>query len=348
MIAPLPDEAAVQPGEALCQLVVDVHAAWAIAHRMGVLAHQEGFAADSRSLVWAAEVEDVTALRADRLGLEVVGVHAGIEVGVRAGVITLIVDWPPWVAASHPLRHPHEVTTGSRFVAEGPDDHRWVILVPLDGAFHPVQAGFRPAGIIARVSLPAKELEPVRFIVTFLDHPEAQLVGKIKYSRMGRIVAGTDRVDTGPLHHDQVGPRIILVEHATADRVDLVPIHPAEDHLPSVDTEEVTGYLNSPETQPQAQRFRCGADAGLVEPRHLSTPRLDLSDRERRNFAGQYEPLLDAELGNLNLDRKSMLFTVDLGIDRSSPVGRIVGAQPEIIYRPVRTAQHRDVAKDTR
>ena len=86
------------------------------------------------------------------------------------------------------------------------------------------------------------------FVVAFIDHPEAELVSKIKYARMRRIVAGADRIDPCSLHHDHVGSRVRLVEHPAPDRVGFMPVHTAEDHLPPVDAEDVTINLNPPET----------------------------------------------------------------------------------------------------
>jgi hypothetical protein len=69
--------------------------------------------------------------------------------------------------------------------------------------------------VIAGISLPAKGFEPMRLIVTLLDHPETELISKIKYARVRGIVAGPDGVDACSLHSDQIGAGILFVEHPT-------------------------------------------------------------------------------------------------------------------------------------
>src|SRR6476620_11336378 len=100
-----------------------------------------------------------------------------------------------------------------------------MILVPLDGPLHPVQTGLKPAWIIARISLPTTEFEAMRLVVALLDHPESELVGEIKDTRMRGIVAGPDSVDACLLHHDQIRAGVLLVEHPTPNRMGLMPIH---------------------------------------------------------------------------------------------------------------------------
>src|SRR6476620_1962545 len=239
--------------------------------------------------------------------------------------------WTRWVTASHPVRHPLEVLARTRLVAERPDDHRRMILVPLDGPLHPVQTGLKPAWIIARISLPVTELEPVRLVITLLDHPESELVGKIKYSRMRWIVAGPDGIDTCSLHHDQICAGVLLVEHPTPNRVGLMPIHSAEDHLTAIDAQDVAINLDPAKAESDAHRLAHRPDLGLIQLGYFRSPRIHLAYRERRHVVGAADALPDAELGNRDLHWESALGRDDLRIDRSLAVQGVLGPKPKII-----------------
>ena len=98
--------------------------------------------------------------------------------------------------------------------------------------------------------MPATNFKPVRLVVTLIDHPAAQFISKIKYPWMGRVVAGANGIHTCPFHHDQVGSGVLLVEHPAFDRVDLMSVYAAEDHLSPVDLEDVAGNFDAPKAQP--------------------------------------------------------------------------------------------------
>src|SRR4051812_46597190 len=109
--------------------------------------------------------------------------------------------------------------------------------------------------IIAGISLPAKGSEPVRLVVTLLDDPEAQVIGKIKYARMGWIVARSDGVDACSLHCDQIGAGILFVEHPTPNGVDFMPVHAPEDHPVAIDAENVAINLDVAKAQTHVHGF---------------------------------------------------------------------------------------------
>src|SRR6185312_5455373 len=218
-----------------------------------------------------------------------------------------------------------------RLIAKRPDDHRRMILVPLDGPLHPVKTGLKPAWIIAGISLPATEFEPVRLVITLLDHPESELIGKIKYPRMRGIVAGPDGVDACLFHHDQIRAGVLLVEHPTPNRVGLMPIHPAEDHLIAIDSQDVAINLNAAKAESHAQRLARRTDPDLVKPGNFRTPRIHLAYREPRHVVGAVKALPAAELGNGDLHRESVLGRDDLWIDPSLAVQGVLCPKPKII-----------------
>ena len=151
MITPLPDEATVQSRIALGQFVVLGQCAGTVAHRMPVLAEQERLAAYAYRLGRCRQVRHRTHLVADRFGLEQVGIHPRVDVGVCAAVVALVVHRPFMITSPDPVGHLGEVAAGARFVAQRPDDDRRMVLVSLDRAFDPVKVGRFPSGIVARI-----------------------------------------------------------------------------------------------------------------------------------------------------------------------------------------------------
>ena len=69
---------------------------------------------------------------------------------------------------------------------------------------------------------------------------------------------------------------------------------------------------------------------------------------KRRHRGPISEGLPQAEFGDLDLDREGAVAGDHLRIDRSDPVGRVPGAEPEIVDRARRPAEQCDVAEDAR
>ena len=203
--------------------------AWAYSHiRNGLLRTRRASA--------GPQPRDRSGLAADRRGLDEVRIHPGVHVGVGAGVVALVVHRTLRVAAVHPVRHLGQVDAGAGLVAERPDDHAGMVLVPLHGALDPVQVGRRPARVVARVVLSSRsKTKPwvSRSHSSITQKPSSSARSSTRGMR--RVVAGPDRVDAGLLHHDQIGAGVILVEDPAALRMGLVSVHPAEDHLAPVD-----------------------------------------------------------------------------------------------------------------
>ena len=151
MITPLPDEATVQPRIALGQFVVLGQCAGAVAHRVPVLTEQERLAAYAHGLGRRRQIGDRTELATDRFGLEKIGIHPRVDVGVGAAVVALVVHRPFMITGPDPGGHLGEIAAGSRLVAQGPDDDRGMVLVSLDRALDPVEVGGLPTGIVARI-----------------------------------------------------------------------------------------------------------------------------------------------------------------------------------------------------
>ena len=344
VITPFPDEAAVQPAVAGGQRIVLSERTRSVAHGVRVLAHQERFAADPAGLGRPAAVEG-TGFTTDRCGLDQVRVHPRVDVGVRAGVITLVVHGAFGVPGVHPLGGGGQVDSGAGLVAERPDHHAGMVLVPFHGAFDPIQVAVLPPRIVARVVLPAAEDETVGLQVALVDHPEAELVGQVEHAGMRRVVAETDRIDSCSLHHDQIGAGVILVEHASAERVSFVAVHPAEDHLATVDAEHVSVDRHRPKSQPQLSFFAGRGDRGLIQAGLFGTPRVDLTHVERGHVGRSSEGLLHPQLGNGDGDREPT-GGAQLRLDAARAVLVVGGAQPDVLEAARRTAEQGDLAED--
>jgi hypothetical protein len=258
---------------ALEQLLVVGQAAGAVAHRVGVLAQYERQAAAVR--VQVQVVQRLLLTPADRIHLLQRGVHAGVHVHMAAVPVAFIVDWPGGVAVAGPIGHRGQVVAGAGFVAEGPHDDARMVLVPLDHAGHPVQVRLPPARVPARVAAPADRPEAVGLQVALVHHPQSVLVAQLEKTRVGRIVAGADRIDVVPLHQEDVGQHGGLIQGAAGLRVKLVPVHAPEQDPPPVDPQQAVLDRDRTEPDLQGDGLATGTQLGVVQPWHLGRPRLD-------------------------------------------------------------------------
>ena len=264
VVDPLPDEPAVQAGVPVEELGVVGQAARPVAHGVAVFAQHHGQAATV--LVVFGVRGDGFGAPADRVEFAVVRVHLAVDVGVEGVRLALVVDQPARVAGPDPARHLLQVPAGPGLVAQRPHDHAGMVLVPLDGALDPVQAGGQPAGIVAGVGPPAGQRETVGLQVALVDHQQAVLVAQVEEPRVRRVVAGPHRVDVVLLHQHDVGPHGGLVQAAPGHRMPLVPVHAAELDSVPVEPDLPVAYLDAAEADPEADlAARAGQDR-VVQP----------------------------------------------------------------------------------
>ena len=215
-----------------------------------------------------------------------VRIHPGVDVGVRADVVALVVHRPARIAAVHPGRVRRQVPAGAGLVAERPDDHARVVLVALDGPRDPVQIDLCVPRVVARVTDPALELEAVGLQIALVDHPEAELVQQRQH-----LAGAADSDWSGPRSRCAASSRAgrsracCGVEHPAPDRMSLVPVHPAERHRRAVHQELRVDDLHGPEADPQADRLaRCSRRwprTAAATPRSTAPPRRRPTSRPR-------------------------------------------------------------------
>src|SRR4029453_5716866 len=123
VVDPLPDEAALAAGVALEQVLVLPQAAGAVAHGVGVLAQDQGHGPAGGGQ--RGGVQRVLLAAADPVDLGVGGVHAAVDVHVRAGPVVLVVQRPRRVAGPGPVGHGGQVAAGGALCAGGAQGQGW-------------------------------------------------------------------------------------------------------------------------------------------------------------------------------------------------------------------------------
>ena len=271
----VPDEATLVGGDLLRQVGVPLLAAEGVAHGVAVLAADGGPGAVLRQHV------------PDPLGRKI---HAAEDVGgLRVpGIVddALIVDG----AAVHPVKIPaggQEILSAGGLVAQGPDQHRRVVLVPLVHGLRPAEDHGLPAGIVPGDVLLPPDLphvhEPpgaVGLKVHLVDDIQPVSVAQAVEGGLVGVVAGADGVDVAALHGDHIPLHLILCETAAPGGGELVAVHPVEDDPLPVEQHQPVTDLEPAE----AHRFGDGlrgnpvlipdGDLQAVEMRLLRAPQL--------------------------------------------------------------------------
>ncbi len=193
----------------------------------------------------------------------------------------LVVERPGWVGPARPAGRGVVVPAVAQFVAQGPRDHRGMVLVALD---HPGDAG-DPLVEVARV-VAQRPPERVRLDVGLVHDVQPELVGEVEERGVVRVVRGPDRVEPELLHRHEVGPHVRHGHDPARPRVEVVAVDAADEDPPAVDQEVAPGDLDAPEADPDAggvdglARGRAERDNDLLERRLLGRPRPDARDRE--------------------------------------------------------------------
>src|SRR5690606_34645480 len=132
-------------------------------------------------------------------------VHPGADVADAGPVVPLVLDDAGGVVGTDPVVHGGEGGAAAGLVAERPDDHRGVVLVPVDHVLGAGDAGRRPLGVVARVG----GTDAVGLEVGLVDEVEAVFVGEFVPQRVVGVVRGADGVDVQPFDEGDVRDEVL-------------------------------------------------------------------------------------------------------------------------------------------
>ncbi len=319
LVDEVPDERALSRGIGLDRFPVLAQVAHAVPHGMRVLAknHGLGGAAVAPHVVHAV-------------------VHVALDVG--HGVVSLVVHETGGILGVYPVRHDLKGRPLPRLVAQGPEQDRGVVLVPLHHAPHPVHAGFGPDGVAGRKLIS----HAVGLEVGLADDVEPVLVAELQPARVIRVVRGPDRVDVELLEELDILHHGGLVHGVTQVRVGFVAVDALQHDGATVEHHLAVDELELPEPDPSAFGLqnvtaRVSEDQDQrVEVGRLGRPKrwagygallgdFDLpsgSDLDGRGLRTEHDVALVVIQLRLHRDL-ALLRTValDVGSDRERPIG---------------------------
>jgi hypothetical protein len=334
VVDPLPHEPALAAGVGLEQLLVLAEPARPVAHRVGVLAEHERRRAPRRVLHRVDAAGGLLAA-ADEVGLGLRGVHPAVDVGPAPVGAVFVVHRAARVAVLRVAVHPLQVAAGPRLVAQRPHDHARVVLVALHHPPHPVLERVAPGRVVGGVAAPAHVHEAVGLEVALVHDVQAVLVAQLEEAGVRRVVAGADSVDVVPLHQQHVVEHVLLGDGPAAVGVELVPVHPAQQHPVAVDGEQPVLDPDRAEPHPQVDALACRHDRRVVEPGHLGAPRLHALDPHLL-ARGHVDPQLGDEHPRIsgNVDAQRACAVV------------VAGVHEDVVHPARGPGQQRDVAED--
>ena len=235
VVAPLPHKAAAEAVVLHNQLLVVLRVPGAVAHGVDVLALDKGQLLVRQVLVQVLPGEVVPHL-VQR------GVHAAVqvqhgEVGLSRLVVgeeILVVQQPGGVVLLGPAARGLKILAPAALVAQRPDHHRGVVLVPDDAALHPVQNGLPELGVVGGVGVILVAVvagahgHAVGLHVRLADDVEAVLRAHLQKPGGVGVVAGADGVDVVALHQGQVQKGLLPADGIPGHRVAVVAVDPPE------------------------------------------------------------------------------------------------------------------------
>ena len=116
--------------------------------------------------------------------------------------------------------------------------------------------------------------EPVGLQVALVDDVEPVLVAQLQEPRIGRVVAGPDAVDVVLLHQQHVLAHGCLGDGPAAVGIELVPVHPAEQHPPPVHGQDAVADGHSAEADLQRHGLPGSDERAVVAPGRFGRPGL--------------------------------------------------------------------------
>jgi len=127
-----------------------------------------------------------------------------------------------------------------RFVAQRPDDDRWVIFVTVDHLTHSVDVGLAPGRVVGRPGSPiAAELaHAVTLEIAFIEDPETKLISEIVEPRIVDVVRCPDGIYIVSFHQKQISFKKLVRHSSAIIWVVLMSVHAPDDDGIAVDSQE--------------------------------------------------------------------------------------------------------------
>ena len=279
MIAPFPDEAAYEPRVAGEEIPVVLEVARSVAHRMRVLAQNEGAPLVlvlqeppdplDRGVHPAVEIDEVRRLPD--------GLRSVVDPGVKD---PLVVDEAARIALPRPLRHQTVVPSEPRLVAERPHHDTRMILVALHEKPHSVDEGLGVLPALRKHIDVARHRGTVAFEVGLVDDIEAELVAQLEKARVVRVVRGPHRIDVVTLHHQEVRAHVIERNRIAGKGVRFMAIHALALDRAAVEENRRVPDLYPPESYRGSSELALVFQHETIEARLFGRPELGPCDRK--------------------------------------------------------------------
>ena len=221
LVDPIPDRAALQGRVAFYGVPVVLEIAHAIAHGMGILAEDQGPIGILFGI--ANQFRDT-------------GIHGTDDVGMRFFAGLFVVDGPGHIAPVNPTTRRLEIDPVTGLIAQGPDDDRGMVLVPLYHPLGSVQVRLLPERLVAQ-GLVGTVADAVGLDVGLVDHIETILITQLIPAGHIGIVTGTHGVDVVTFHEQDVLHHGGLGEGVAGVRIVLMAIDALDVDRSAVDTE---------------------------------------------------------------------------------------------------------------
>ena len=270
-----PDAAAEEFVVALDDLPVRAEVSGAVAHRVGVFAEEERL----------IELRVLTVFRAPLRRRVHVALHvrhvARVFAVVVSGVRAFVMHEAGGVAGLDPRGHRGVVAAEAGFVAEGPEDHRRMVLVALDHALGTVDVRLFPRRIVGEA---VPRMHAVGLDVGLVADIEAVSVTQLGEAGIVRIVRGADHVDVVRLHDHEVALHVLHGGRVAEEVMAVVAVHALGLDLLAVDEDALVSDLDPARADGQGDVLAAAGEVQGVEIRLLVAPEhrvLDGGDLDR-------------------------------------------------------------------
>ena len=234
VVTPLPNETAAHNVVVLDELPVIFQIAGAVAHGMGVFAHQE---------------------RLVRVGIQIPlqafhrGIHITVQVNVGEIILTLaaailgafVMGQAGRIKVLGPGQGCFEAAAIGAFIAHGPADNGGTVLISLDAQLGAVHSCFHKLGVICEGFVPGLNMvlpdivflavqsgSAVAFVVGFVDHHETVLVTQLVEHGSVGIVSSADCVEVIFLDHPQVALHVLHADDRAGNSIRVMTVDTAE------------------------------------------------------------------------------------------------------------------------
>ena len=119
-------------------------------------------------------------------------------------------------------------------IAQGPDDHRGVVLVPFNHTDGAVKVRFHKEGIVPQGSIGIVS-HSMRFNIRLVNHIKSVLVAQLIPAGIIGIVTGANCIDIILFHQRNILQHHLLTDHMPLILIMLMPVHPFQGDSFSID-----------------------------------------------------------------------------------------------------------------